>query len=96
MRLTPSERHHIRAATLAHFGVVPLLFGSRADDTRRGGDIDLYVQTALSADEAEQRRSRLWVDLQMRLGEQKIDIVVAPPGSQRSIDLAALQQGVPV
>ena len=53
------------------------LFGSRVDDTKRGGDIDLYIETNLDTLEgARACKSRFWGKLQMRLGEQKIDIVV--------------------
>jgi len=41
MRLTADEQAIIREAALKHFGVRPRLFGSRLDDTAKGGDIDL-------------------------------------------------------
>jgi hypothetical protein len=43
MRLTGVEQQVIRDARLRRFGVRPRLFGSRVDDTRRGGDIDLNI-----------------------------------------------------
>ncbi len=49
------------------------LFGSRVDDGRRGGDIDLYVETALSAADAKRARLLSIADMQLSLGEQKID-----------------------
>lgn len=39
------------------------LFGSRADDTKKGGDIDLYIQTHLSGEDAYQQRKRFILDL---------------------------------
>jgi predicted nucleotidyltransferase len=47
MRLTATQRQCILQATRQSFGADAKvwLFGSRADDTRRGGDIDLYVET---------------------------------------------------
>lgn len=46
MRITEQQRKAIVATV---HEVIPdgriLLFGSRADDTRRGGDIDLFVET---------------------------------------------------
>ena len=50
------------------------LFGSRADDQAKGGDIDLYVETAnenalLSHIESRRRLFQLF-------GDQKIDLVV--------------------
>ena len=46
MRLTPTEIAAIKAAARDAFGetVVVRLFGSRVDDHRRGGDIDLHVE----------------------------------------------------
>ena len=46
VRLTPHERETIRRTVLAEAGVGARvwLFGSRVDDRRRGGDIDLLVE----------------------------------------------------
>ena len=50
VRLSEQERRVIRAAVTEHFGkdARVWLFGCRVDDTRRGGDIDLLVETTLS------------------------------------------------
>jgi hypothetical protein len=43
----------------------------------RGGDIDLYIETNLETREnVRSHKSHLWIKLQERLGEQKIDIVI--------------------
>jgi hypothetical protein len=49
MRLTPLEHEAIKRAAQSSFepGVVLRLFGSRVDDAKRGGDIDLLVETRL-------------------------------------------------
>jgi len=94
MRLSTKQRQIIREAGLRHFGVLPLLFGSRADDSARGGDIDLFFDLPQMPADALKREQQLWIELQQRLGEQKIDIVVAEVGTNRSIDRAARQQGV--
>jgi predicted nucleotidyltransferase len=53
------------------------LFGSRTDLAKRGGDIDLYVEThAKTMDDAIQMRSDFLGDLEQEIGEQKIDIVL--------------------
>ena len=57
MRLTPTEQQIIRTASLRCFGVPPRLFGSRTDDARRGGDIDLYIEADLSPQEAFERET---------------------------------------
>jgi hypothetical protein len=47
MRLTASQIETIRNTTQQNFGADASvwLFGSRVDDTRRGGDVDLYVES---------------------------------------------------
>lgn len=49
------------------------VFGSRADDTKRGGDIDLLLLTEkkISFTEKSKMRILLW----KKFGEQKIDIL---------------------
>jgi uncharacterized protein len=75
VRLTDRERNTIVNAVHrydAHARVY--LFGSRVDDAKRGGDIDLLVRSA-SIGPAERRRIRRSIcDV---IGEQKIDILVA-------------------
>ena len=53
------------------------LFGSRVDLARKGGDIDLYVETNASTakDAIEMRLNFIW-DLEQEIGEQKIDVVL--------------------
>ena len=47
MRLSTSQIETIRAAARQNFGAEASvwLFGSRVDDTKRGGDVDLYVES---------------------------------------------------
>lgn len=82
MRLTAREIGEIRQGAADIFGpdAVVRLFGSRLDDRKRGGDIDLLVECA--AERAhEENRFRFWDRLQDRLGEQRIDIVVQGRGA---------------
>ena len=53
------------------------LFGSRTDDTKRGGDIDLYIETDIERDIVF-RRSKLRRQLEEIFGDQKIDLAVRP------------------
>ena len=81
MRLSPSERHAIELTAREAFpsGTRVVLFGSRVDDARRGGDIDLLIEPAcvLPADELVARRSRFVSRLYALLDEQRIDVLVA-------------------
>lgn len=99
MRLSPEEAGTIRAAALEVFGpgTRVRLFGSRADDARRGGDIDLHVEVPGPADAAalDDMRFRFVDLLHGRLGEQRIDVVVRVAGAALSpIDRIAIAEGV--
>ncbi|MDP2417749.1 MAG: nucleotidyltransferase domain-containing protein [Hydrogenophaga sp.] len=52
------------------------LFGSRADDTRRGGDIDLLFETSQRVAHRSQILNALYVALIRRLGDRKLDILL--------------------
>lgn len=97
MRLTNQQRLQIRHAAARLLGeqAEVWLFGSRVDDTARGGDIDLYVELDGDAAEVLERQLRFYASLQRELGEQRIDIVVHRRGTPlRPIDREALRHGV--
>lgn len=76
----PDELAEIRAAVREHYGdgVTVRLFGSRLDDGARGGDIDLFIDDfSGDADDALRRKLALLLSLKERLGDQRIDVVVA-------------------
>jgi predicted nucleotidyltransferase len=77
MRLTEHERATIRRVVQAHFGAESRvwLFGSRTDDDRRGGDIDLYVETPRSEGIVAAKLETLR-ELRQALGDQRYDLVV--------------------
>lgn len=53
------------------------LFGSRADLAKKGGDIDLYIETyAKSIDEAMKIKLGFLIEFEELIGEQKIDVVL--------------------
>ncbi len=96
MRLNDRERRLIREATLRHFGVLPRLFGSRLDDARAGGDIDLLIRTDLPPAEAARRKLDLLVELWLLLGERKIDIVLDDGSPPETIVERARREAAPV
>lgn len=99
MRLREKDRAAIKQAALEVFGdgVVVRLFGSRVDDTLKGGDIDLHVETDPAPEGPNRRRVQFWPLLQERLGEQKIDVVVTERGlPTRPIERIAYSEGVPL
>ena len=69
-----------------------LLFGSRVDDTKKGGDIDLFIEPQHLSNEFEQKII-LITKLQLVLGDQKIDVVLAKDVN-RLIEKEARKKGV--
>ena len=58
------------------FGIGKIyLFGSRVDDSKKGGDIDLYIETT-TKEYNYQKILELNAKIQEDIGYQKIDIVV--------------------
>lgn len=94
MRLTPSQQQVIRDASLRHFGVRPRLFGSRVDNAKRGGAIDLYIEANLPPAEAFRFEMLLAADLYLALEQRKIDIVVNTGRLDLPIYRVAREQGV--
>lgn len=98
MRLSEKQVTLIKSAAAEVLGdqAQVWLFGSRVDDQRRGGDIDLYVE--LPADMDLQRvalETQFWTRLQRDLGEQRIDIVTHVAGTPiRPIDQQARATGI--
>lgn len=98
MRLTAEQIEIIRKAVFEVFGPEAgvWLFGSRVDDNRRGGDIDLYIEAPID-DMAilMALENRLYARLQRLLGERRIDIVSRARGQPlRAIHQQARCQGV--
>ena len=97
MRLTPPQITTIRQSVTEVFGedTEVWLFGSRTDDAKRGGDIDLLiVPPQLASEDRMRRRIRLLAQLERRLGERKVDVVVEKPDDERLIVRVAHERGI--
>jgi hypothetical protein len=71
------------------------LFGSRADLTKRGGDIDLYVESYMKdALLVSKAKLKFLTKMHMAIGEQKIDVVVKFDETDLLIYKIAKEQGV--
>ena len=94
MRLSSFEINTIKSSAKKYFGddVQVLLFGSRVDDNKRGGDIDLYIISPIT-NNIYQQKIKFLVELQSLLGEQKIDVLIASDNS-RLIEQSALNTGI--
>ncbi len=99
MRITEKERLVLRDEAREVFGADSriFLFGSRVDDSRRGGDIDLLVETDKTGHAAVlDAHLRFLARVKLTLGEQKIDVIVDYPDrkSRPEILRIARAQGV--
>ncbi len=99
MRLSNEEISAIKRAVEDHFGPEArvYLFGSRTDDRARGGDIDLYVESGLEGEELQEAKLRAMSQIQLRIGERKIDVVASSPTAEneaRSVVQKAKETGV--
>jgi uncharacterized protein len=97
MRLTPNQIAAIRASANEVFGpsVDVWLFGSRVDDHKRGGDIDLLIRAAdMQAHSLLVSKLRFLGLLEQRLGERKVDVVIEMEGDTRPIVRVAHETGV--
>ncbi len=76
MRLTEYQRDCIVENSKAYFGSNSkvYLFGSRTDDNRRGGDIDLFIECEDKYNSLASEIEFL-IKLQQNIGQQKIDII---------------------
>lgn len=95
MRLKNEDIAQIKSVTKTFFGkdAKVYLFGSRVNDKKRGGDIDLYIETGIKKNIVE-KKIKMQGKLQEILGERKIDIVVNNFRSDKFIYQVAKQEGI--
>jgi predicted nucleotidyltransferase len=93
VRLTTFEVTAIKQAAQDVFGTAAevYLFGSRVDDEKKGGDIDLYIKSAAGNDYAH--KIKFLLALEQQIGEQKIDVIFAVD-KIRAIEQQAIKTGV--
>lgn len=93
MRLNPYQTQSIISVFHEVFQEGDLyLFGSRTDDSKSGGDIDLYLSLKEKKDWLLKKIDFL-IKLKRKIGDQKIDLV-ADEGKNRPIDREARKQGI--
>jgi predicted nucleotidyltransferase len=92
MRLSSHQIATIKTTVEASWGsdVQVTLFGSRVHDERKGGDIDLFLETS---------RPHLMTTIRckIQLEEQldiPVDLIVKPCGDQSSIAIIAKTEGI--
>lgn len=91
MRLTPFQIDSIKKVIEDYDQNARIyLFGSRTDDTKKGGDIDLLVHSEKITDEM---RRMIKIKLYDLIGEQKIDLIITSDLSKPFVQIA-LEQGI--
>jgi len=93
MRLTVAQINMIRNTIWKILGSASLiwLFGSRVDDTRRGGDVDIYVEPG----QEKQLMSILKCKVALEEGlDLHVDLIVKESGKEKPIYQLAKSQGV--
>jgi hypothetical protein len=100
MRLSPEEVAAVKRLIAETYGadVLLRLFGSRVDDRRRGGDVDLHVEIdavgPYTVDDLE-KELRLRRHLEDALRGRRVDLVVSRRGDEPGpIDAIARRTGI--
>jgi predicted nucleotidyltransferase len=97
MRLTRQQVEAIRHSAVEVFGPEARvwLFGSRVDDRKRGGDIDLLIRPMRTGSGSSiEGKLRFLRELERRIGERKVDVVLEEANDSRPIVRVAHETGV--
>jgi predicted nucleotidyltransferase len=97
MRLSPQSQAIIHQAVVQRFGDLAQvrLFGSRLDDTAKGGDIDLHVRVQGGVLNPIWEASLLAAQLQRQLDGRKVDVrLLDETQNALPVDALALSQGI--
>lgn len=94
MRISEFEKKVIITSIRKNFNEVEkiILFGSRIDDSKRGGDIDVLLIT--SDDDRFIKKIHALTDMQLHLGEQRIDLITADAEDERLIVKKGKKEGL--
>ena len=94
MRIIQKEKDIIVKEAKRIFGekVQVYLFGSRTDDAKKGGDIDLYL-IPVDKNDLFKKKLEFLSSVKYNIGDQKIDIVIAKDYN-RLVEQEAIIKGV--
>lgn len=81
MRLTQAQVEQIKAVVSQVFGdqAKVCLFGSRANDASRGGDVDLFISTPQPLDNPLMMAAKVAAKVMQFQQGRKVDVVVKAP-----------------
>jgi predicted nucleotidyltransferase len=94
MRLSEFEIESIKKLATHHFGtsVQVYLFGSRTNDLKRGGDIDLFIRNSNGDTLSARSKINFISDLVLKIGEQSIDVVLENRDMKDSVFIKTIHQ----
>jgi len=95
MRLKKEHIESIKELARKIFGeeTQVYLFGSRVNNNKKGGDIDLYIETTTKEDLFE-KKIQMILALYKIIGEQKIDLIINDFSKDKLIYKVAKKEGV--
>jgi len=97
MRITANEKQAIIETAKEVFGKCcnVYLFGSRVDDFKKGGDIDLYIIPNSKDKDFKPIETKInfLIKLKRKIGEQKIDAIISK-NFERPIEREAITKGI--
>jgi predicted nucleotidyltransferase len=94
IRLEKKQQHTIKRLSKEFFNSSKvMIFGSRADETQRGGDIDIYIQTDKKEDILKLKIAFLR-EFEKLFGEQKVDLLVDNGTKSKEIFEIAKKEGI--
>ena len=100
MRLSEYEKEIIVLSAKDNFekNTRVILFGSRANETGKGGNIDLLTQpdVDISPEEMLKKKINMLIEIEQKLGEQRVDIILQQPDDNRAIVKIAKKTGIAI
>ena len=97
MRLTPAQIDTIKSTAQAVLGegAQVTLFGSRVDDDKKGGDVDLMVEVDQAVAEPALMAARVASRIERAMDGRKVDVLLKAPNLlELPIHRIAEQEGV--
>ena len=92
MRISDLEKETIVNAIMAYDPEAKIwLFGSRADNSQKGGDIDIGI---LSKKIDAMQKLEIKINVCEKIGEQKIDLYISKTGNTAFFKHAIIEQGI--
>ena len=99
MRLTEQQILTIKQVVLISAGgsAKITLFGSRVDDTKKGGDIDLLITLSEVVEHPAQLSAQISARLIRQFQGRKVDVLLSAPNLKKMpIHIIAKQTGIPL